>query len=102
MDTNLNTASEIAKHERLIKVLEMINQCDRYIATKENQLAAAKGSTQWLFTNTSEIQAELRWKQSVRNRLSSYYAKQVFALASNAYNTVTEQRKPNSHQLSNT
>lgn len=97
MEAKLNTEVEIAKHERLIKVLEMIRKCDEHIVRESRHIHTSENQgmwTKWLFENKAAWMERLRFKIAVRNRLSAYYAKQVFAMASNAYNTVTIEMKP--------
>lgn len=92
----LNTEVETTKHEKLIKVLDIIRQCDKYIAENERQLQLPKSANIWNFSTEEEMHAEIAWKTKVRNRISAYYAKQVFALAGNAYTMVNEERMPQS------
>ena len=97
MNARLNIALETAKHERLIKLLDMIRKCDEYIERESKfiDMPEARGwQSKWLFQSKEKWMENLRFKIAVRNRISAYYAKQVFALASNAYNTITLELKP--------
>lgn len=99
MNAKLNIESQTAKHERLIKVLDMIRKCDEYISheSKFIDTPEAKGQfSKWLFTTKEQWMEHLRFKIAVRNRLSAYYAKKVFEMASNAYNMVSDLREPQS------
>lgn len=96
MDANLNTEVELTKHEKLIKVLEMIRKCDEYIAeqSKYTDVPESAGQwTKWLYQSKGAWMEQLRFKMAVRKRLSSYYAKLVFALASNTYTCIAEMQK---------
>lgn len=93
----LNIETETAKHERLIKVLDMIRKCDQVIESESKFFATPESKLQfskWLFESKHEWMVRIRLKIAVRNRISAYYAKQVFAMASNAYNVVTLEMKP--------
>lgn len=84
----------MTKHEKLIKVLDMIKTCDQRIVEIKKQLAYPKNYSFWLFHTKEEQENNVRFRIAVRNRLSGYYAKLVFAMASNVYNVVNEERKP--------
>lgn len=95
----LNTEVELTKHEKLIKVLDMIRKCDEYITeqSKYTDVSESAGQwTKWLYQSKGAWMEQLRFKIAVRDRLIAYYAKQVFFIASNAYTMINEHRKPQS------
>lgn len=77
----------MAKVENLTKILYMIHQCDEYLHLPGK----------WIFESQEIYEARLRQKEYVRQRLTKYYAKKVFELASNAYSQVSSQPKQSSN-----
>jgi hypothetical protein len=94
MDANLNIEVETAKHDRLMKVLKMIEKCDMAIAAWEKRLQLPYLNHELTFTTKTEMERLIAFQIKVRQRLTLYYAKQIFYMASNAYNVTCEMRKP--------
>lgn len=82
------------RHEEMIKILDMVESCERYIAERKHRLTLPDNSFQYLFISRSEIEAEIRFKESVRARLLNYYAKKLFQLASDTYDQIQSEKIP--------
>ena len=67
--------------EKLAGILEMIDHCNRRIQVQKNMLQTC----QWIFNSKGECEQRISDLQYIRRRLKKYYAKKVFALASDAY-----------------
>lgn len=82
--------NEISKHEKLIKILEMIGTLENRIDGNKQDYEKFQHHFQTLsFFN--EKQNRIRYMIS---RLQAYYAKQVFAMASHAYNQLNNISQP--------
>ncbi len=88
--TNKNCTMNINQHpariEQLSKILAMLHLCERFI-TGDRQLLARQ-QLQQLRGTAAETESRIELRTKVRERLLKYYARKVFALASEAYNAV--------------
>jgi len=84
MQAQLTPATQIKSHQKLVKILDMISLCQRYIEGDCKTLNTE--ACQWLNTLKTETENRIEFRRQVMARLQAYYAKQVFALASEVYN----------------
>lgn len=82
----LNPKTQQRCHHRLVKILDMISLCQRYIDGDLKTLNTE--ACTWLSNLKTETEERIAFRQQVVKRLQAYYAKQVFALASEVYEGV--------------
>lgn len=82
--------NEIEKHEKLIKTLEMIDTLETRLV--RNLSDYEKWGYQ--FQSKSSFEEKQTLIKYMISRLQSYYAKQVFALASHTYNSINNISQP--------
>ncbi len=96
MKASLNAPMQIENHEKLVRILNMITLCQRYIEGDTRTLNTE--ACNWLSTLKTETENRIAFRRQVLLRLQKYYARQVFNMASEVYesvNVLTVARKQN-------
>jgi hypothetical protein len=81
----LNPQTQLKTHQKLVKILDMINLCQRYLEGDHRTLNTE--ACTWLSSLKIETEKRIEFRKRVLARLRTYYATQVFALASEVYDS---------------
>lgn len=96
MSAKLNIESQTAKHEKCLKILDMIEMNRRYLISHIRD-----ANTDFIGSNMkSHYQNLIALRTKIQTRLLLYYAKNIAQLSSQPYEVAIALREPNQSQIS--
>ena len=82
----LSINSEREKSYQLLRILDMLEQVERWISYEENE--ANVNISKFVLSSKTEWQKQLCFKKAVFERLKKYYLKKSAEITNNAYNAI--------------
>lgn len=92
MEAKLNIETQTAKHEKCLKILDMIHRNRRYMLS---DIADSSKDLYVSFNGKKHYEERIRLRKKIQNRLICYYAKEVAKLSAEPFEVAMAIREPN-------